>query len=140
MKKVIYSLLFLGVLLIPTKALAVSGTVNLNCTPASAYPGDVVTCTIAGEVTDGTVNSFVATTKLSDNLEYGSSTVVSDWTGTSNGGIFNLNNSKGNPSENFDIASFTVKLKSDFSGSGTITVTPTKLGDVTGLSPVTATL
>ena len=140
MKKIIYSLLFLCILIIPTnKVFAVSGNVNLNCTPSSAYPNDIITCIIAADVEDGSISDFTATTKLSENLEFVGAQIVSGWTGSSDSGVFNLK-TKTAQSASFEIASFTVKLSSDFSDSGTITLTPTKLGEVADLQPVSANI
>lgn len=139
MKKLVYSLFLLSIIFIPGKVFAISGSVNLNCTPASAYPGDIVTCTIAGDVSDGSINEFSATTTLSDNLEFVSATVVNDWSGTSNGGIFSLKTSK-SQTNIFEIASFTVKIKSDSTTEGKITLNTTKLGDISTPGSVTKTI
>ncbi len=124
---------------IPGKVFAISGNINLSCQPTAAFPGDVITCTISGDVTDGSISEFAATTKVSDNLEIAGATGADDWAGGSSGGIFSLtaSNSK---SDSFEIASFTVKVKEDSTTSGTITVTPTKLGDISTLNEVSQTI
>ena len=139
MKKIISFLFFLAIIIIPGKVFAISGNINLSCSPATAFPGDTITCELAAEVTDGSVNEFTATTTLSDNLEFVSSSVSGDWTGTSNGGIFNLKATE-SKSDSFAIATFYVKLKSDATSNGTITVSPTKLGDISQVGSVTKTI
>lgn len=139
MKKTLYFLFALAIIIIPSKAFAISGSVNLNCTPASAFPGDSVTCTIAGDVSDGSIKDFAGTVTLSDNLEFTTTSVVSSWTGTSNGGIFSLT-TETSQSDSFEIASFTVKVKDDSTTNGTITLKTTKLGDITDISDSTQTI
>lgn len=140
MKKKVCLLLALFIsIIIPSKVLAISGKINLSCTPAAAYPNDSVTCVISGDVSDGTVTEFSATTTLSDNLEFSSATVSEDWNGTSNGGIFSLKASKGQQ-DSFEIASFTVKIKSDSTTPATVTLNPTKFGEISNLTKVTQTI
>ncbi len=109
--------------------MAISGTVNLNCTPVSIFPNDTSTCTIAADVSDGTVSEYTGTVKLSDNLKFVSTSAVSGWTGTSANGIFSLKTTEGK-SDSFEIASFVVQMNSDSTTSGTITLQTTKLGEV----------
>ena len=136
MKKVLYSVILLSILIIPSKVFAINGTVNLKCTPTSVFAGDAINCTIAAEVTDGSITDFAATTTLSDNLEFINATPVTGWTGTSNKGIFSLTTTT-NQTDSFEIASFTVKMKNDATGSGTVTLNTTKLGEITSVAPVT---
>lgn len=140
MKKLIYIVFLLGILIIPGKTFAISGSVNLSCTPDNPVPpGDVINCTIAGDVSDGSITEFAATTTLSDNLEFVSASVVNDWKGTSNGGIFSLKTTK-SQTNSFEIASFVVKVKEDSTTDGKITLKTTKLGDIADPGTVTKTI
>lgn len=138
-KKICYILALFVLVLIPSKAFAVSGSAILSCNPSSGYPGDTITCHITADISDGTVDQFTGTVTLSDNLEFGSTTVTDPWSGTSNGGIFNLKSSSGEQ-DSFELASFTVKIKANSTTAGTVTLTPTKLGEVSNLSKVTQTI
>ncbi len=135
MRKLLYSVILLAILIIPGKVFAISGTVNLKCTPTSVFAGDAINCTISGDVSDGSITDFTATTQLSDNLEFVSAATVSGWTGTSNGGIFSLKTTNSQTNV-FEIANFTVKMKNDSTSSGTVTLNTTKLGEVTSVPPV----
>lgn len=133
MKKVLFSLILL---LVPVTVFAIEGTVNLNCSPTSAFPGDAINCTIAGDVSDGSVTDFSGTVTLSDNLEFVSGAASEGWTGTSDKGIFSLKTSK-SASDSFEIASFNIKLKSDATTNGTVTLKTTKFGDIKNVADQT---
>ena len=127
------------IVIIPIKVYALEGKVNLNCTPTSAYPTDVVTCTIAGDVVDGSITEFAASISLSDNLEYISAIPASSWTGTTTGGVFNLKTTT-SQSDVFEISSFTVKVKEGSTTAGAVTLNITKLGTLTAIEPVSQTI
>ncbi len=133
MKKLLFSLILL---LVPVTVFAIEGTVNLNCSPTSAFPGDAINCTIAGDVSDGSVTDFSGTVTLSDNLEFVSGAASEGWTGTSDKGIFSLKTSK-SASDSFEIASFNIKLKSDATTNGTVTLKTTKFGDIKNVADQT---
>ena len=48
-EKLLYLIIILlfSLVFIPSKVFAISGSVNMNCTPANAPVGDAITCTIA---------------------------------------------------------------------------------------------
>lgn len=134
MKKLLFSLILL---LVPVTVFAIEGTVNLNCSPTSAFPGDAINCTIAGDVSDGSVTDFSGTVTLSDNLEFVNTCSMSEgWKGTCDKGIFSLDASK-SASDSFEIASFNIKLKSDATTSGTVTLKTTKFGDIKNVADQT---
>lgn len=140
MKKMLYTIILLSIFLIPSTVFAISGKVNLDCTPASQFAGDIVTCTIAAEVSDGSVKEFAGTVTLNENLEFDGTPQNSEgWTGTNANGLFTLKNTEGQ-TNSFEIARFAVRMKSDATGNGTITLKTTKLGDVASVPDVTKSI
>ena len=95
MKKLFYTLFLLSLFIIPGKVLAINGSINLNCTPISIFPNDTSTCTIAADVSDGTIKQFSGQVSLSSNLKFVETTVVNGWKGTSANGLFSLTTEEG---------------------------------------------
>jgi len=145
MKKLIYSIILLGIIIIPIKkSYAEEARINLSCTPAVALPGDSVSCTIAAETAQLAKDSeFVGKVTLSSNLEMASTTISSKWKANagnnSTSGVFNLKSTEAQ-SNIFEIATFTVKIKSDSTENGIITLNTTSFGTSSSINPATQTI
>lgn len=144
MKKIVYSLIITSLFLIPSIVFAEGEKINLSCTPSSALPGDSISCVIGGEASSlAKDSSFTGKVQLSSNLEMASISTSQDWkASTSNNtsnGIFDLVSTKAQ-SSSFEIATFTVKIKSDSTESGTVTLNTTTFGTAKSIDPVTQTI
>lgn len=115
MIKNIKFLLFLGLLLIPLNINAASSNVSLGC-PATANPGDTISCSISMQTSEGTANGLSAIYSFENGLSYDSFTASSYFTPLKSTAIgFALNGSGGVPS-NVSIGTLKVKISNSVTG------------------------
>ena len=129
MRKRLKILLIFILTILPLNVYADSGSTNLKCSKTNVVPGEEITCTLTGSVTDGVVSAISSKITTSSNLTLGAVTVDSSWQGTGEAKLDLYTDS--NKSGNFGIATFKVKVAGNISGSasGTITVGTTKFYD-----------
>lgn len=86
MKRSFKYLIMLCVLLLPIRANALTGSVSIECSPASISIGGTTTCTVKGH-SDASVTSFEASVAVSGGIEVSSFTVGSSFYHCDNNGV-----------------------------------------------------
>lgn len=109
MKK-IYKLILIIIFLIPIKAQALTGNLDINCTPTLVSSNNIITCNITANAKNGEVTGLSADIKLSSNLEYVSFETDTIWQGDASGNKIGLYTSE-NKSGNFNVGILKVKVK-----------------------------
>lgn len=108
--KRIFKVIILLILLIPIKTYALTGSVNLECTPEKISPNNNVTCKITGYATDGEVTGLSMDLRLSENLSLVSFEASDDWQGDASENKIGLYTSS-NKKDNFNIGTLVIKVK-----------------------------
>lgn len=108
--KRIFKVIILLILLIPIKTYALTGSVNLECTPEKISPNNNVTCKITGQATDGEVTGLSMDLRLSENISLVSFEASDDWQGDASENKIGLYTSS-NKKDNFNIGTLVIKVK-----------------------------
>ena len=115
MKKTFVFLLFI-LSLFPLKVKALSGGVNLNCSPLVVPGGNYVVCNITA-TSDEEVTGFSADISLTSNLEFDSFVTDSDiWQGDGESGKIGLYTDE-NKTDTFSIGTLKIKVKDGVSNT-----------------------
>lgn len=121
MRKVINLFIFL-LLLIPNKVSALTGNINMTCSPTSAKQNTNIVCDITG-TSDQKVSAFSADIKLSSNLEYVDFQKDDIWQGDGTGNKIGIYTNE-NKIDNFSIGKLIIKVKNNvFDSNETISLT-----------------
>ncbi len=119
MKRIKY-LVLTAILFIPFSVKAATGSLQVTCSPTTAKPGDMVSCTLKG-TTDGNVGSLAITIAESSNLALSGFTNSTGWNGELVGKKISLYNAD-EVTGTFDIGTLKVKV-SDNATVGTANLT-----------------
>lgn len=127
MKKKLFLLGVIG-LLMPFNISALSGSVSLSCDKAKLNVGESTTCTIKGNITDGSVSAVSAKVELSENLSLVSIETDSSWQGDGEDGNIELYTDD-NKNGEFNIGTFVVKAGNNYGVSTSVSLKNVTLSD-----------
>jgi len=114
-------ILILLLLLIPIRVNALTGKINLDCSPLEVSSGTDITCNVTAS-SDEEINGIKADIKVSDNLEYINFVTSSDWEGDGTGNKIGLY-INGNVDGELDLGVLTIRVKDNvLDGNGTISL------------------
>ena len=126
MKKKLLTLIII-LLLIPIKTNALTGASSITCDKTQALPGENITCSLTGSISDiseDTVASYQGTIILSEGLELVSVTKDSIWgAGDNNSPNLNFSEAADNVTGNFNIAQIIVKASENISATTNASIT-----------------
>ena len=108
-------LLLLSLFILPVNANALTGEVKMNCDKTSVVPGEIISCTLTGNVIGGKIGTVSAKISTSSNLTVTSVKPDLIWEGEGTGGKLDLYDLDGK-TDSFGIAIFSVKVSESFSG------------------------
>ena len=109
MKKLIFMILMISLILLPINVYALTGSISAKCTPSRVYPGETVTCLVSG-TSDEFVTSISAAFSVDNGATVTSFQTSNDWEGN------DINNNKidvytsNDVSGNFNIGTLTLKV------------------------------
>lgn len=98
-----------------TEVNALSGSATLSCDKSVVNVGDIITCTLKGNASDGSVTSMSGQVELGSNLALNGISTSNIWQGNGDGGKILLYTDVGKGG-GFDIATFTVKVNGPVDG------------------------
>ena len=121
-KKILLILMLL--ILLPIKANALTGASSITCDKTESLPGENITCSLTGTISDDTAKSYQGTIVLSEGLELVSVTKDSIWgTGENNSLNLNYSGATDNVTGIFNIAQIIVKGSTNISSTKNTSIT-----------------
>lgn len=153
MIKNVYKLLLLMLLVLPVSVKALTGSIDISCTPTEAKPGDEVTCTVSGTSSPTGITEFEFDLALGSGLTYKDQRESGDpdpiyfvYKNRWNGDMADIPNGhvpsyRLNPTDtSFAIGEFTVVVGASATGEIPITISNVKYSYDTGDVPDEATV
>lgn len=108
MRKKIILLIIIS--LLPIRVFALTGNISMSCDKEKASAGEVISCTITGTGTNGSVSSVYSAISLNSNLIFQDFITDSSWQGNAENGTIDLYTDS-NKSNTFPIGVLKVKVK-----------------------------